>query len=78
MSEAQTDIIGWWYVINTLVVTLVCLAKLRGFETRRDLVLYSLAIGFFWPITIPLVACMSLADTILEGVDIVKSKKVRK
>lgn len=78
MSEVQSDIVSWWYLFNTLAMTLLCLVKLRGFETRRDLVLYSVAIGFFWPVTIPLVAFMSGSDSILEVVNDVKRRKTSK
>lgn len=78
MSEVQSDVVSWWYLINCAAMTLLCLVKLNGFESRRELILCSIAIGFFWPVAIPLFAFMSGSDTILEVVNDVKRRKTSK
>lgn len=64
MLEPNADIISWSYVIYWLATSFIYIGKLNGFETRRELILYSAAIGFFWPITFPLVAFAEIIDFI--------------
>ena len=81
MFESYLDIISWSYVIYWLAASFIYIGKLNGFETRRELILFSAAIGFFWPITLPLVAFMEIIDFFkgtIEHEQQRKAEKVRK